>query len=94
MTSLGAPVTILGAPHITVEQSGKYNLLFWNAAGAPGNHSYYLLFNNFQNSCMQFIFSSVYLFIDIANKSTRGITGLAADGARERFEVRLKITIE
>ena len=40
MTSLGAPTTSLGAPRITVEQSGK-NVCFGNAAGPPGNHSYY-----------------------------------------------------
>ena len=46
-TTLGAPVTSLGAPRITVEQSGKNNIFFGNAGGAPGNHSYCLLFNNF-----------------------------------------------
>jgi len=30
------------------------------------NHSYYLLFNDFQNLCIQFVFSSMYLCIDIA----------------------------
>jgi len=43
----GAPTTSLGAPRITVEQSGKNNMFFGNAAGVPGNHSYYQLFNNF-----------------------------------------------
>jgi len=47
MTSLGAPVKNLGAPGITVEQSGRNNIFFGNTAAAPGNHSYYLLFNNF-----------------------------------------------
>jgi len=46
-TSLGAPATSLGAPPITVEQSGNNNIFFGNAAGAPGNHSYYLSFNDF-----------------------------------------------
>jgi len=46
-TGLGAPATSLGAPRITVEQSGKNNIFFGNAAGAPGNHSYYLSFNDF-----------------------------------------------
>jgi len=46
-TSLGAPATCLEAPRITVEQSGKNIIFFGNAAGAPGNHSYYLLFNDF-----------------------------------------------
>jgi hypothetical protein len=40
-TSLGAPATCLGAPQITVEKSGKNNIVFGNAAGAPGNHRYY-----------------------------------------------------
>ena len=39
---------------------------FGNAAGAPGHHSYYLSFNNFQNLCIQFVFSSMYLCINIA----------------------------
>jgi len=39
---------------------------FGNAAGAPGNHSYNLSFNNFQNICIQFVFSSMYLCIYIA----------------------------
>jgi len=47
VTSLGAPATSLGAPRITVEQSGKNNISFGNAAGAPGNHSYYILFNDY-----------------------------------------------
>jgi len=42
---LGVPATSLGAPRITVEQSGK-NIFFGNAAGGPGNHSYYLSFND------------------------------------------------
>jgi len=54
----------LGARWITVVQSGKN--IFGNAAGAPGNHSYYLSFNNFQNLCIQFVFSSMYLCIYIA----------------------------
>jgi hypothetical protein len=45
-TTLGAPATSLGAPRITVEQSEK-NIFFGNAAGAPGNHSYYLSFNDY-----------------------------------------------
>jgi len=47
MTSLGAPMTSLGAPRITVKQSGKNDIFFGNVAGEPGNHSYYLSFNNF-----------------------------------------------
>ena len=46
-TSLGLPATSLGAPRMTGEQSGKNNIFFGNTAGAPGNHSYYLSFNNF-----------------------------------------------
>jgi len=50
--------------------------LFGNAAGAPGNHSYYLSFNAFQNLCIQFVFSSMYL----CYLSTHGISGLPAHG--------------
>ena len=46
-TSLGAPATSLGACRITVEQSGRNNIFFGNAASVPGNHSYYLSFNDF-----------------------------------------------
>jgi hypothetical protein len=45
-TSLGAPTKCLGAPRITGMQSGKNDIFFGNVAGAPGNHSYYLSFNN------------------------------------------------
>ena len=61
-TSLGAPATSLGAPQNTVEKSGKYNIFFRNAAGGPGNHSYYISFNDYENSCIQFVFSSMYLY--------------------------------
>ena len=45
MTTRGAPGSAddKGAPRITVEQSGKNNIVFGNAAGAPGNHSYYFI---------------------------------------------------
>jgi len=39
---------------------------FGNAAGAPGNHRYNLSFNDFQNLCIQFVFSSLYQCIYIA----------------------------
>jgi len=54
-----------GTPRSTWEQSGKI-IYFGNAAGAPGNHSYYLSLNDFQNLCIQCVFSSVYLCIYIA----------------------------
>jgi len=68
--------------------SGRRSLR--NAAGALGNHSHSLLFNDFQNICIQFVFSSMYLFY----VSTHGISGLAARGDCQQFEVRLKMTIE
>jgi len=37
---------------------------------------------------------SIYPCINIATKSTHGISGLAAGGASEQFEVRLKMTME
>jgi len=78
MTSLGALATSLGAPQITVEQSGKNDVFFGNAAGAPGNHRYYLSFNNFEYSCIQCVFSSIYRY---SYPSTHGISGLAGGGA-------------
>ena len=77
MTGLGAQATSLEAPRITVKQSGK-NDIFRNIADAPGNHSYYLLFSDYQNSCIHFVFSSMYLY---SYTSTHGISGLAAGGA-------------
>jgi len=44
-TSLGVPTTSLGAHWITIEQSVK-NIFLGNTAVAPGNHSYYLSFND------------------------------------------------
>jgi hypothetical protein len=56
-TSLGAPGSAgdnperagdkSGSTSTTVEQSGKNNIVFRNAAGTAGNHSYYLSFNDF-----------------------------------------------
>jgi hypothetical protein len=40
-------VTSQGVPQITDAQSGKNNLFIDTAAGAPGKHSYYFLFNGF-----------------------------------------------
>ena len=85
-TSLGAPATSLGAPRITVEQSGPNNIIVGNAGGTPGYHSYYLSFNDRLNSCIQFVFSSMYLCIYVSMylnsyPSTHGISGLAAGGA-------------
>jgi len=47
-TNLGALGTSLEASWITVEQSGRNNIFFGNAAGVPRNYSYYLWFNNFK----------------------------------------------
>jgi len=63
-TGLRASVTSLEAPQIIVQQSRKN--IFGNAAGAPGNHSYYSSFNNLQNSCLQFVFSSMYQCISVS----------------------------
>ena len=46
VTCLGAQATSLGAPRITVEQSGNNTIFYGNASGVPGNHSYYLSFND------------------------------------------------
>jgi hypothetical protein len=77
ITSLGVLVRNLGAPRITVEQFATY-ILFQNVVGVPGNHCCYISFNHFQNTCIQCVFSSMYLF---SNPSTDGISRLAAGGA-------------
>jgi hypothetical protein len=51
----------LGAPGSSL---GKIS--FGTAAVAPGNHSYYWSFNDFQNLCIQFVCSSMYRCINIA----------------------------
>ena len=71
---LGALATSLGTPRIRVEQFGKI-IFFQNAAGVCGNHSYYSSFNNYSKSCMQFVFSSMYLY---SYPSSHGISGLTA----------------
>ena len=68
----------MGAPPISVEQVGKNNIVFWNAAGLAVNLSYYFAFIDFYNSCIHFVFSSLYLY---RYPSTNGITGRAACGA-------------
>ena len=63
-TKLGALVISLGAPRITVEQSGKNNIFFGNAAGAPGNHSYYLSFNDFTTHVFS-LYSHLCIYVSI-----------------------------
>jgi len=49
-TSLGAPTTRLGAPGSTsnhCKAEWENDIFFGNVAGAPGNHSYYLSFDDF-----------------------------------------------
>jgi len=58
------------------------------------NHSYYLSFHHFQklmHSVCILIYVSMYLYSYL---STHGISGLAARGDCQQFEVRLKMTIE
>jgi len=88
---LDGPATILEAPWITDQLSGTNNIFFWNAAGAPGNHCYYLSFHNFLNSGIQFVFSSMYLY---SYPCVHGISGLAEGGTWEDIEVPLKMMIE
>jgi len=96
--SMGMPITILGvlvkilqAPWITTELSQKNNICFRNTAGTPGNHSYYLSSNDFSNSWIQFVFSSMYLY---SYPSTHNASGLAAGGIWQEFKVCLTTTIE
>jgi len=63
---------------------------FGNAAGAPGNYSYYLSFDDFQNLCIQFVFSSIYL----CYLYTHGISGLAAGGDCQQLGVGLEMMIK
>jgi len=46
MTTLGGLASSPGAPGIALEQSVKYHIISSNGAGVPGNHSYYLSYNN------------------------------------------------
>jgi len=43
----GSTGDMSGSTFITVEHSGKKNIILGNAAGAPGIYSYYLSFNDF-----------------------------------------------
>jgi hypothetical protein len=65
--------------------------LFGNASSAPGNHSYYLAFNNFENSYIQCIFSFIYLY---NYPSAYDISALAEGSALEQFEVQWMMNIE
>jgi hypothetical protein len=71
----------MGAPQITVEQSGKNYIFFGSAAGAPGNHSYYFIIQRLVKlmySVCMLIYVSMYLD---SYPSTHGKSGLAAGGA-------------
>jgi hypothetical protein len=46
MTCQGMSATSLGVSQITVEHCGKNNIFFGNTAGASGNRSFYLSFND------------------------------------------------
>jgi hypothetical protein len=54
MTDLGAPGQGLGAPRITIAQSGKHNIFFDKMASANRNHSYYRSFNQFKTRVFSF----------------------------------------
>ena len=90
-TSLGAMVTSLGAPRITVEQSGRNIIFFGITTIASGNHSYSVLFNDFQQSCILFVFWSVYL---CSYPFTHSKSVPAAGSGWEKFEVHLKMKIQ
>ena len=63
---LGVPATSLGAPRITVEQSGRKNILFGNTAGECARKSYLLLivhqFLKFMYSVCILIYVSMCLY--------------------------------
>jgi len=60
-TILGVQARSLWAPQIAVEHCGQNNIFSGDAAGVPGDYRYYLSFNDYQNSCIQFVLSSMYL---------------------------------
>jgi len=83
VTCLGVTVTCRRAPRITVEQSGKNNIFFGNAAGVPGNYSYWI----------QFVLSAMYLRNYIpTHQYTVYLDWLPA--LLVQFKVRLKIRIK
>jgi hypothetical protein len=67
----GASATSLRAPQMAAQQAGKNDFFFLNAAGSPGNYSCYIMFNNFSNSGIPFVLSSMYLY---SYPSTHGIS--------------------
>ena len=99
---LGAPATFLGAPRITVEQSGKNNIFFGTAAGAPGNHSYYLSFktNVFSLYSHLCIYVSIWLPIYTryiwtgCRRCLRAIRGAPENDNRVNLEIHSEAVIE
>jgi len=74
------------------------NVFFGNPAAASGTESYNWLFDDFQKSYIQFVFSSMHLCIYVythlySYPSTLGISELAAYCGLEQFEMWLKVTI-
>jgi hypothetical protein len=67
------------------------HIIFGNVSGVAGSHSYYLSFNDFLNACIQFVFSSIYLY---SSPSTKDISGLDAGVAcwqlMEHWKQRIK----
>jgi hypothetical protein len=80
-TGLGALATCFESPKVTVEQSGRYNSSFGNAAGVPGNPSYYIFSKIFITHVFRLY---LHLYINVAMYQysyslTHGISGLAVD---------------
>jgi len=65
-TILRAPTTSLGAPRMTIGQAVRSSIFFGNTVGSTGYYSYYISFNDLWNSCIQFVFSLMYLCIYLA----------------------------
>jgi hypothetical protein len=71
-------VTSLVAPRIAVKKSGKNDILFGNAAGAPGNRSYYWSLNDLKTH----VFSSyphLCIYVSMYLCSYRATHGLYVD---------------
>jgi hypothetical protein len=97
----------LRARRIAVEQTGKNDIFFGNAAGAPGNRSYYSSLNDFE-TCIQFVFSFMYLHIYVSmylsiytwsiwtdcRRCLSAIGGAPGDGNRVNLEMHLEGVIE
>ena len=81
----------LRAPRITGKQFAENDIVVANLSSGPGYHSNYWLFNDFYNSCIQFVHSSINVY---SYPSTHSIYRLDAGSTWEQFKVCLKMLID